>query len=200
MSIPSATASQVLATSHPRLLQRLVQPRFLRALPTLMVLTTALVWATSSHAVGLGLDSALRNGVGLNATAGAGLGTGLGLGGDAGAAGSANAGGSLDARTGANSNITAEQRAAAWGTAGVRAGVDASGAVTGVGRAVGSVRDRGEGAARAAVQTGQRATQGAVNGGGRVGVQGNAGASVGGGGLGAGTALGAGVQGVVPTR
>jgi len=189
MSVFNTTASQVLQTSHPRLVQRLASPRFLRALPTLMVLTTALVWATSSHAVGLDLDSALRNGAGVNVAAGAGL--GLGLGGGASAAGSANAGGGIDTRTGANSNITADQRAAALGTAGVHAGADASGAVTGVGQAagrtLGGVRDLGEGAARAAARTGQ----GAVNSGGRVGVQGRAGATAG---------AGAGIQGIVPSR
>ena len=185
------------------------QPRFLRAIPSLMVLTTAIAWGVASHAGGLALDGALRNGVGLNIAASPALDVGV----------------NADVRAGANRNVTDEQRMAAMAAAGGdanaqgAAGVETSGAVKaaaeGAGRTVGGVRGMGESAGSAAARTGQRATQGAkseVSGGlkgganaattngARIGSTGNTGAA--GARLGAGVDAdaGAGLKGVIPTR
>jgi len=62
------------------------QPRFLRAIPSLMVLTTAIVWGVAAHAGGLASDAGARSHAtagsashGLVGRLGAGVATGTGL-------------------------------------------------------------------------------------------------------------------------
>gem|GEM_PF-1149999 len=190
-----------------QVLSRMVRPRLLRAIPSLVVLTASMAWAASSHAGGLGLDGALRGSTGVTVAAGpalgggvgAGVGVGVGVGLGANTAvqpggGVANAGVGLDAgvRAGANGNVTAEERMAATGStgAGMQAdgGMNASGAVNsatdGVGRVLGGARDTGQTAGSAAARTGKRLTHGVKSGPGSVnhtvnsGVQGAANAQL----------------------
>ncbi|HAL39587.1 MAG TPA: hypothetical protein DCP03_16355 [Polaromonas sp.] len=170
----------------------------LRAIPSLVVLTTAMAWGVSSHAGGLGLDGASRGSVTIAAgpALGGGMGAGVGVGLGANTAvqpggGVANAGVGLDAgvRAGANGKVTAEERMAATGAAGsTGAGVQADGGVNsatdGVGRVLGGVRDTGQTAGSAAARTGKRLTHGGKSGPGSVnntvnsGVQGAANAKL----------------------
>lgn len=46
----------------PQLLARIARPRFLRAIPSLVVLTTAMAWAASASAGGLEFDGTSRGG------------------------------------------------------------------------------------------------------------------------------------------
>ncbi|MBK5207819.1 MAG: hypothetical protein JJD98_21290 [Polaromonas sp.] len=50
-------------------LSRMARPRFLQAIPSLLVLTTAIAWGASSHAAGLGLNDGARVGTNVNVTA-----------------------------------------------------------------------------------------------------------------------------------
>lgn len=51
------------STPHdPQLLARIARPRFLRAIPSLVVLTTAMAWAAAASAGGLEFDGAARSG------------------------------------------------------------------------------------------------------------------------------------------
>lgn len=155
--MPGFNNSQALQTPASSLHTSWTHPRFLRAIPSLMVLTTAIAWGASSHAGGLALDGALRSGTGVNIAAGPALGAGV----------------NADVRIGANSNVTAEQRMSAMGAVGGgtdaqmqgAGSVDAAGAVTGAaegaGRTAGGVRDSGEAVGSAAARTGKRAAQGA---------------------------------------
>ncbi|UUZ72306.1 hypothetical protein LP415_00090 [Polaromonas sp. P1(28)-8] len=142
----------------------------LRAIPSMVILTTAMAWGAASYAGVPGLDGALAGqgglivaagpaGVGVGAGVGAGAGggvsvgtVGVGAGGGANTGvtvggGTANKGLGLDtaAQAGANRNVTAEERAAATAEADVRAGgaVNASG---GTSRA-GAVLDDAKGTA-----------------------------------------------------
>ena len=135
-------------------------PRYLRALPSAVLLTASMVFSASSQAGVLG--------VGAGASTGVSVGVGLGIGGNTvvmPGAGVVNSGIGLDAgvRAGANANVTADERAAAIGAngsagAGAQAdgGLDSSGTVNGVGRVVGGVRDTGQAMGSTAVQTGKR--------------------------------------------
>ena len=58
----------------------IAQPRFLRAIPSLVLLTTAIAWGASSHAGGLVLDGGLRGASGVSVVAGPALGAGVGAG------------------------------------------------------------------------------------------------------------------------
>jgi hypothetical protein len=62
-------ALQALQTPASSLRTFWSHPRFLRAIPSLMVLTTAIAWGVSSHAGGLAPDGALRSGTGVNMAA-----------------------------------------------------------------------------------------------------------------------------------
>ena len=182
---------------NSQILSRVARPRLLRAIPSLVVLTTAMAWGVSSHAGGLGLDGASRGSVTIAAAAlGGGMGAGVGVGLGANTAvqpggGVANAGVGLDAgvRAGANGKVTAEERMAATGAAGsTGAGVQADGGVNsatdGVGQVLGGVRDTGQTAGSAAARTGKRLTHGGKSGPGSVnntvnsGVQGAANAKL----------------------
>ena len=105
----------------------------------------------------------------------------------------AGAGVNADVRTGANSNVTDEQRMSAMGAAGssanapdpgsVEAPGAVKGAVEGTGRTLGNVRDTGEAAGSVVARTGKRATQG-TKAEASVGLQGAAGAGSNGAGIG----------------
>ena len=75
--MPGFNNSKTPQTQNALFLYLLAQPRFLRAIPSLMVLTTAIAWGASSHAGGLAIDGALRGGTGLTVAAGSSLGAGL---------------------------------------------------------------------------------------------------------------------------
>ena len=137
--MPGFNNSHIPQTQNSRLLALMTQPRFLRAIPSLMVLTTAMAWGASSHAGGLAIDGALRSTSGGSVAAGPALGAGVGvsLGANSGVKAASGAGVNADVRTGAN--VTAEEPMAAMGSASADA----------------------QGAGSAAVRTGQRATQGA---------------------------------------
>ena len=64
--MPGFNNSQTPQTQNSLLLCLLAQPRFLRAIPSLMVLTTVIAWGASSHAGGLALDGTLRGGTGVS--------------------------------------------------------------------------------------------------------------------------------------
>src|SRR5665647_1155837 len=123
-SMPSFKNSQ---SHHSQILARIACPRLLRAIPSLVLLTTAMAWGASSHAGGLGLGGAVHGATGVSVAAGPALGGGVGVGMGLGAnnavqpgGGVANAGVGLDAgvRAGANGNAMAEERTAAAGSAG----------------------------------------------------------------------------------
>lgn len=143
------------STSSPSSLWN--QPRFLRAIPSLMVLTTAIAWSVSSHAGGLALDGALRNGVSV-------------------AAGSAG--------SGANRNITDEQRTAAMAAVSIDANAQ------GVGSEV-------SGGLKGGANAATNAASGARTGMPGTGKSGAAGARLG---AGMDADAGAGLKGVIPTR
>jgi hypothetical protein len=141
------------------------RPRALRALPSLMVLTTAMIWGVSAQAGGLvNLDGAVRGTTGVTVAAGpaqgAGVGVGVGVGAGIGAnttvqpgGGTANAGVGLDAgvRAGANGNATADEHKASAGA--VHSATD------GAGKVLGGVRDTAEAAGDAAASSGKRVAQ-----------------------------------------
>jgi hypothetical protein len=143
--MPGLNNSQAFQTPASSLRTFWSHPRFLRAIPSLMVLTTAIAWGTSSHAGELALDGALRSATGVSMAAGV----------------------NADVRLGANSNVTAEQRMSAMGAVGganaaqMQGAGSVDGAAAGADRTAGAVRDRGEAVGSAAARTGQRATQGA---------------------------------------
>lgn len=166
---------------------RAARPRMLRAIPSVVILTTAMAWGAASYAGVPGLDGALAGqggvivaagpaGVGVGAGVGAGAGggasvgtVGVGAGGGANTGvtvggGTANKGLGLDtaAQAGANRNITAEERAAATTDADVRAGgaVNASGSTS----RAGAVLDDVKGAARATGSTVRKTGQGVTRG------------------------------------
>lgn len=168
-------------SSNAQISSRTARPRLSRALPSLLVLTTALAWGASVHAAGLGLDGSLPGAAvtaGPALVGGAGVGVGLGLGANTAVqpgSGTANAGVGLDAgvRAGVNGNVTAEQRMAATGAAAsagagaqVDSGVNASGALnstnnvtTGAGQLLDGVKGTGQAAGDTAVQGGKRVTK-----------------------------------------
>ena len=97
------------------------QPRFLRAIPSLMVLTTAIVWGVASHAGVLEPDAGARSHAGAKAKAGAsshglvgrlgaGVATGTGL---VMGAGRASMGLHVSERTGASDTAVSADRTAA---------------------------------------------------------------------------------------
>lgn len=55
----------------------IARPGFLRVIPSLMMLTTAMAWGVSAQAGGVGLDGALRGGTGVTVAAGPAVGAGL---------------------------------------------------------------------------------------------------------------------------
>ena len=142
-------------STDSRLLSLVARPRFLRAIPSVLLLTTAMAWNASSHAAAPGHESGLRSGAATTL-----------------AAGHVKAGAALDegVRLGANDNVSAEQRAAAMqvaqGTvgAGADAGAAASGslnsATSGMGRAVGGARATGQAAGGTAAPMGESAVGG----------------------------------------
>lgn len=56
-------------SQNAQVLSCMAGPRFLRAIPSLLVLTTVIAWGASSHAAGLGLDAGARIGANANVTA-----------------------------------------------------------------------------------------------------------------------------------
>lgn len=166
---------------------RAARPRMLRAIPSMVILTTAMAWGAVSYAGVPGLDGALAGQGGLIVAAGpsvgVGVGAGVGAGGGVsvgtvgvGAGGGANTGvtvggGTVNkglgldtaaARAGANGNITAEERAAATTEVDVRAGgaVNAAGSTS----RAGAVLDDVKGAARATGSTVRKTGQGVIRG------------------------------------
>ena len=101
-------------------------PRFLQVVPSLLVLTTAIAWGTSSHAGARVPDSGLRNDTAVTVAAGpvgelgASADVGVGLGAPGGA--QATTGLNSDLRAGVDDNVTAGQRRKATGAAGASAG------------------------------------------------------------------------------
>lgn len=142
-------------------LTAVARPRALRALPSLMVLTTAMIWGVSAQAGGLvNLDGAVRGATGVTVAAGPALGAGVGVGAGIGAntavqpgGGTANAGVGLDAgvRAGANGNATAEEHKAPAAAA--------NSATDGAGKVLGGVRNTAEAAGDAATSSGKRVAQ-----------------------------------------
>ena len=55
-------------------------PRFLQAVPSLLVLTTAIAWGVSSHAGGLSIDAGLHGATGVTVAGGPALGAAAGAG------------------------------------------------------------------------------------------------------------------------
>ncbi len=167
-----------------QLSSRAARPRMLRAIPSAVILTTAMAWGAASHAGVPGLDGPLSGQGGVIVAAGpsAGVGAGAGIGGGVsvgtvgvGAGGGANTGVTVGggtankglgldtaAQAGANRNITAEERAAATTEVDVRAGgaVNASGSTS----RAGAVLDDVKGAARATGSTVRKTGQGVTRG------------------------------------
>ena len=162
---------------------RVARPRFLRAIPSLVVLTTAMAWGASSQAGVLGLDGVLRTNAGVTIAAGPGLGGGGGasLGANtAGNAGSgavkgnaainAGAGGVAVSPAAASGHVSSDEQAQRMGAAGASVGtqgggeIQAPGAVNratdGVGRELGAVRDTTKTTGDDAAVAGKRATHG----------------------------------------
>ena len=121
-------------------------PRFLRAIPSVLLLTTAMAWGVSAQAAAPGREGASRNS----------------------AAASARASVDDGVRLGANDNVTAEQRAAAMQVAqgavgaGTEAGATGS-ATSGQSRTVGGVRGTGQAAGGTAAPMGESAVGGVRN-------------------------------------
>ena len=165
--MPVTKNFQTSANHSPFVLRLLAQPRFLRAVPPLLVLTTAIAWGNSSHAGGLALEGALFNTTAVAVAAGpvlsggVGLVANTGLGAQAGTkAGSGGMEGRTGVRTGINNAVTAEQRMAAQGAGGVGTSTAVNGAAQSTGRTVGGVRATAETDGSAAARTGQRLTPG----------------------------------------
>jgi len=148
-------------SASSRTLAPVAKPRALRALPSLMVLTMAMIWGVSAQAGGLvNVDGAVRGATGVTVAAGpaanAGVGVGAGIGANTAvqpAGGTANAGVGLEAgvRAGANGNATAEEHRAPAGAA--------NSATDGAGKVLGGVRDTAEAAGDAATSSGKRVAQ-----------------------------------------
>lgn len=185
-----------------RTLAPAARPRALRALPSLMVLTTAMIWGVSAQAGGLvNLDGAVRGATGVTVAAGpaanAGVGVGAGIGANTAVqpgGGTANAGVGLDAgvRAGANGNTTADEHKAPAGAA--------NSATDGAGKVLGGVRDTAEVAGDGATSSGKRVAQA-----GKAEVKSGTGAAKAAGGQAKAKAkvdakAGAAVQGEAPTR
>ncbi len=141
--------------ARPRALALEGRPRFLRAVPSLLVLTTAMAWGAVSQAGVLGLDGVLRSSSGLVVAAGPGVGVG-GHGGAGvdrhtgvnpeggvppGANGNFNANLTMQERVNAGDGSTAAQVRGAAGTTGNVGSVS-----PGSGRVVGGVRNGVQGA------------------------------------------------------
>lgn len=163
---------------------RMARPRFLRAIPSLVVLTTAMAWGASSQAGVLGLDGVLRTNAGVTIAAGPGLGGGGGgaslganTGGNAGsgavkgnAAINAGAGGVAVSPAAASGNVSSGEQDQRMGAGGASVGaqgggeIQAPGAVNratdGVGRELGAVRDTAKTTGDDAAVAGKRATHG----------------------------------------
>ncbi|NMM07939.1 hypothetical protein [Polaromonas sp.] len=133
-------------STDSRFLCLVASPRFLRAVPSVLLLTTAMAWGVSAQAAAPGREGASRNS----------------------AAASARASVDDGVRLGANDNVTAEQRAAAMQVAqgAVGAGTDAGAtgsATSGQSRAVGGVRGTGQAAGGTAAPMGESAVGGVRN-------------------------------------
>ena len=162
---------------------RVARPRFLRAIPSLVVLTTAMAWGATSQAGVLGLDGVLRTNAGVTIAAGpelsggAGASLGANTGGNAGsgavkgnAAISAGAGGVAVLPAAANGNVTSDEPAQRTDAAGTSVGVQGGGemqapgavnrATDGAGRALGAVRGTAKTNGSDAAEAVNRATQG----------------------------------------
>ena len=169
-------------------------PRFLQVVPSLLVLTTAIAWGTSSHAGGRVPDSGLRGDTAVTVAAGpvgefgAGAGVGVGLGAPGGA--QATTGLNSDLRAGVDDNVTAGQRRTATGAANAgrgaqpAAGLKASAGVNGAtesesaGRTLGGGRNTGQALGSPVARTGKmtaRAAKADVSGGVKGEAQGAAG-------------------------
>lgn len=132
-----------------RLLSLVARPRFLRAMPSVLLLTTAMAWGVGAQAAAPGREGALRSGA------------------------ATSAGAKLEkqdegVRLGANDNVTAEQRAAAMqvaqGTVGAGTEAGAAGSATsGQSRAAGGVRGTGQAAGGTAAPMGESAVGGVRN-------------------------------------
>jgi hypothetical protein len=130
-------------STDSRLLALVARPRFLRAMPSVLLLTTAMAWGVGAQAAAPGHAGALRGS----------------------AASSASAKPDEGVRLGANDNVTAEQRAAALQVAqgvvgaGTEAGATGS-ATSGQSRTVGGVRGTGQAAGGTAAPMGESAVGG----------------------------------------
>jgi hypothetical protein len=129
-----------------QLLALVARPRFLRAVPSVLLLTTAMAWGVAAQAAAPGREGALRSSAASSASA------------------------TLDegVRLGANDHVTAEQRAAAMQVAqgalgaGTEAGATGS-ATSPTGRTVGGVRGTGQAAGGTAAPMGESAVGGVRN-------------------------------------
>lgn len=137
-------------SADSRFLPLVARPRFLRVIPSVLLLTTAMAWGVSAQAATPGAEGGLRSGAAATLSAGV-----------------VKGGAALDAgvRLGANEKVTEEQRAAAMqvaqGAMGAGAGGDA-GATTGgsPSGAVGGVRGTGQAAGGSAAPMGESAVGG----------------------------------------
>ena len=68
---------QKFQSQDSQILARVTRPRFLGAIPSLVVLTTAMAWGASSNAGVLGLDGVLRTKAGVTVAASPVLGGGV---------------------------------------------------------------------------------------------------------------------------
>ncbi|MDB5867720.1 MAG: hypothetical protein JWP96_52 [Polaromonas sp.] len=174
------------------------QPRLLRAIPSLLVLSTSLGLSAASFAGGLVIDSALRSSMGINIAAGSALGAGagssigVGIGSSGGGMTGGSAGGSVGSGASANvgstrSSLPIEQRLPSTGAPAADASAQGTGAVSpsAADRTAGSVRSMGNGAG-----TGSRANAGGAAAGGWTGATGQVDSA----------AVGTGARAVIPTR
>jgi hypothetical protein len=134
-----------------RLLSPVARPRFLRAMPSVLLLTTAMAWGVGAQAAAPGREGALRSSAASSASAKL-------------------AQPDEGVRLGANDNVTAEQRAAAMQVAqgAVGAGTEAGAAGSAnstTGRAAGGVRGTGQAAGGTAAPMGESAVGGVRSGG-----------------------------------
>jgi hypothetical protein len=132
-----------------RLLSLVARPRFLRAMPSVLLLTTAMAWGVGAQAAAPGRDGALRSNAASSASAKV-------------------AKPDEGVRLGANDNVTAEQRAAAMqvaqGAVGAGTEAGAAGSATSTtGRTVGGVRGTGQAAGGTAAPMGESAVGGVRN-------------------------------------
>jgi hypothetical protein len=126
-------------SQNSQVLARVPRLRFLRAVPSVVLLTTAMAWGVSSHAGGVGLGGAVHGGTGISVAAGPALGGAVGAG--------------VGVGLGANTAVQAGGEVKASGAA--------NSATEDTGRVLGGVRETGQSVGGAAARTGKRVTHAA---------------------------------------